>query len=256
MLTNTPIIYEQPLNEHMRVCLRLEHLFSQMLHWMHGVQQWDSRAALTALIEILNVLDRPDLKSKLVKELSRYVTLLTRFQQTPHIDKNKLGAVLRELEHTIRNLHTIEGRLGQLLRDNEFLTIARQSLSASGGGCSFDAPTYYWLQQSPAERISQLSHWSGELKVVQTAVNLTLRLIRQSSAPQLHIANKGFYQAALDASLPCQLVRVAISHGLGVYPETSVGRHGISIRFFNINLVGRPLQTNEDIRFQLTCCTF
>jgi cell division protein ZapD len=61
-----PVIYEQPVNEHVRVCLRLEQLFNQTLHWMRGTSAWDSRAAISALLEILNVLDRPDLKAKLV----------------------------------------------------------------------------------------------------------------------------------------------------------------------------------------------
>lgn len=257
MINNDPITYEQPINEHVRVCLRLEHLFNQVQHWMYGTSQFDSRAALIALLEILNVLDRPDLKSKLVKELSRYATLLSRFEETPHIDKGKLSAILHELEHTVRNLHVTQGRLAQSLRDNEFLMQTRQYLLNSGGGCSFDVPAYhYWLHQSPSERISQLSHWLSALKVVQTAVELMLRLIRQSSAPQLHVAHEGFYQAALDSSLPCQLVRVVVPYGAGVYPEISVGRHGISVRFYMLNLAERAIQTTEDVRFQLICCVF
>ncbi len=89
MLPAEPIIYEQPVNEHMRVCLRLEHLFEQAMHWLHGTHSWDSRAALAVILEIINVLDRPDLKTKLVKELSRYITVLARFAETPHIDRSK-----------------------------------------------------------------------------------------------------------------------------------------------------------------------
>lgn len=257
MISNHFIIYDQPVNEHVRICLRLEHLFNQVLHWMHGTHSWDSHAALSALLDIINILDRPDLKSKLVKELSRYVTLLTRFAETPHIDTSKLKLILGELEHVVHILHTTQGRLAQTLRDNEFLMVTKQYLLSSAGGCSFDVPAYYhWLQQPTGERISQLSHWLSALKTVQTAVELTLRLIRQSNAPQLHVAQEGFYQTALDASLPCQLVRVGVPQNAGVYPEISIGRHGVSIRFYILNLAQRSVQTSENVRFQLTCCVF
>lgn len=257
MLPTEPIIFEQPINELVRVSLRLEQLFEQTIHWMRGTHSWDSRAALAALVEILNVLDRPDLKSKLVKELSRYVTVLSRFVETPHIDRSKLAVVQDEVEQTLHHLHGMQGRIAQPLRDNDFLISIRQHLSNPGGGCSFDVPAYHqWLQQPPAERIAQLTLWFGGLKTIRHAVELMLRLIRQSSAPQLHIAHAGFYQSALDSQTPYQLIRIGLPHGSNAYPEISVGRHGISIRFYNLNLRERSTQTTEDIKFQLTCCVF
>lgn len=251
------IIYEQPLNEHVRVCLRLEHLFMQVQHWLTATHLLDSRSALAALVEILNVLDRPDLKTKLVKELSRYVTQLQRFAEIPHIDKTKFNAILHELESTIEHLHGMQGRIAQNLRDNDFLISIRQHITNPSGGCSFDAPAYYyWIHQPAPERIAQLSHWLGRLKLIQTAVNISLRLIRQSSAPQWCIANSGFYQTSLDANSPCQLIRVAVPDVAAVYPETSVGRHGISLRFYQLNLTERSFQVSEDVKFQLTTCVF
>lgn len=257
MMPAEPIIYEQPINEHVRVCLRLEHLFNQFIHWMRGTNQWDSRAALAAMLEILNVLDRPDLKGKLVKELGRYATIVSRFAETPHIDRSKLTAIQDELEQTVHHLHGMQGRIAQPLRDNDFLTSIRQHLLNPGGGCSFDAPGYHqWLHQPPAERIAQLTLWFGSLKTIRNAIDLSLRLIRQSSAPDLHVAHEGFYQATLDAQAPCQLIRVALPHGSTVYPEISVGRHGLSIRFYTLNLHERSTQTKDDVKFQLTCCVF
>lgn len=252
-----PIIYEQPVNEHIRVCLRLEHLFNQALFWLRGTGSWESRAAVTAILEALNVLDRPDLKAKFVKELGRYSTILARFIETPHIDRQKLAAVQSEIEHILHQLHGVQGRIAQRLRDNDLLNNIRQYLLNPGGGCDFEVPAYhFWLQQPAPERIAQLTHWFGNLRMVQNAVNLTLRLIRQSSPIETREAHEGFYQASLDAQASCQLIRVAVSHGAGVYPEISVGRHGISIRFFVLNADERATQTREDIKFQLMCCMF
>ncbi len=251
------VIYEQPLNEHVRVCLRLEHLFIQLQHWLNGTHALESRSALAALIEILNLLDRPDLKTKLVKELGRYVTQLQRFAETPAIDKTRLNAILHELETTVHHLHNMQGRIAQDLRDNDFLISVRQHITSPSGACSFDAPSYhYWIHLPAAERISQLTHWLNRLKFIHAAVNISLRLIRQSNTPQWHIATAGFFQSSLDANLPCQLIRVAVPTTHIVYPETSVGRHGISIRFYQLNLIERAFQIKEDVKFQLTTCVF
>lgn len=252
-----PIIYEQPITEHVRVCLRLEHLFNQALHWVRGLSTWDSRAAMSAILETLNVLDRPDLKAKFVKELSRFSTVLAKFADTPHIDRGKLAAIQTELEHNLHQLHGAQGRLGQPLRDNDFLNNIRQYLLNPGGGSSFEVPGYhYWLQQPAAERVAQLTHWMGGLRIVQNAVTLTLRLIRQSSPWETREADNGFFQSTLDSQASCQLVRVAVPHGAGVYPEISVGRHGLSVRFYILSLTDRPSQTTDDIKFQLTSCVF
>lgn len=257
MATLDPIIYEQPVNEHVRVCLRLEHLFEQLMHWIHGANSWDSRAAVASLLEILNVLDRPDIKAKLVKELSRYSSVLTRFASIPHIDKTKLHSVQQELDHMLRNLHSMQGRFAQELRENDFLANVRQYLANPGGGTNFEVPEYhYWLNLSANERITHLTEWMASLKIVQKAINLSLRLIRQSSPAQLHVATNGFYQAGLDAQIPCQLVRISVARHISVYPEISVGRHGVSIRFYTLNLQGRSIQSQEDIKFYLTCCVF
>ena len=41
-----PVIYEQPLNERIRNCLRLEHLFTGIDAGIQGGTEWDARAAL------------------------------------------------------------------------------------------------------------------------------------------------------------------------------------------------------------------
>lgn len=257
MTTKEFIVYEQPVNEHIRVCLRLEHLFNQVLHFLNGHDSWESRACLAAILEILNILDRPDLKAKLVKELSRYSNILTKYAETPNIDKSKLSAIQHEMDFTLDQFHKTQGRLAQNLRDNDFLNNVRQYLLNPGGICSFDVPAYHdWLHLPPAERIANLTHWFSNLKVIQNAIVLSLRLIRQSSPPHIREAYEGFYQATLDSQSSCQLIRVVVAQGMGVYPEISVGRHGLSIRFYDLNVETRPSQTQQDVRFQLTCCVF
>src|SRR5689334_2115558 len=99
------IIYEQPMNEHIRACLRLEQLFKNTIHHIDGDSMWDSRAALTSIIHIGNVLDRSDLRSKLGKEIQRQIENLARHSQTPDVDLIALNQLLGRLEGVYEKLH-------------------------------------------------------------------------------------------------------------------------------------------------------
>ncbi|MBI5447805.1 MAG: cell division protein ZapD [Gammaproteobacteria bacterium] len=249
------IAYEQPVNEHIRVCLRLERLFSQIGHTLKGVSPWDSRAAVVSLLEILYLLDRPDLKAKLTKEICRHITNFSKLEQQPNIDVSKLKHLLTQLESINERLHLTQGKFAQELRQNEMLNSIRQYSLNPGGACAFEVPSYhYWLHKPSQERIQDLTNWVKKFDTIKEAIELLLRLIRDCGQPQEQQAEQGFFQTMLDPQLPCQLVQVFVDAKQDVYPEISVGRHGIFIRFLNPNFYDKPAQTKKSLTFKMTCC--
>src|SRR3990167_11453887 len=107
---NEQIIYEQPLNEVIRVCLRLEQLFQQIDHQLPDTSELGTRNLITYIINILHLLDRPDLKAKLAKELSHHLTNLMRYNQSPNIDADKLHNLTAQLEELSRALIDSSGK--------------------------------------------------------------------------------------------------------------------------------------------------
>ena len=69
------------------------------------------------------------------------------------------------------------------------------------------------------------------------------------------IAHEGFFQQSLDSNLPIQLIRVAVPAELPYFAEISAGKHRLTIRFLEPQPGRRPLQAQESVEFQLTCCT-
>src|SRR5262245_60047905 len=57
------ITFEQPLTERMRTFLRVEFLFGQTLFHVDEPTEFSSRAAVSALLEILTILGRGDVRS-------------------------------------------------------------------------------------------------------------------------------------------------------------------------------------------------
>lgn len=249
------IIYEQPLNERMRTFLRLDDLFSQTRHTLVGKTVWDSRATLASLLEILSIFERGDLKAEVIKELERHNTNLSRLQDSPNVDGNRLNQVLNQIQNHIQLLYQQTSRIGQRLRDVDLLVTVRQRLVIPGGTCNFDLPIYhYWLQQASEKRIGDLYDWFGEFELIEQSISLILELTRHSGAPTSEFAQTGFFQRPLEPQTPYQLVRVTVATDYPVFPEVSAGRHRISIRFLNIIEGQRPTQTTENIPFTLSCC--
>ena len=75
-MANT-ITYEQPLNERVRTFLRLEHLFDKEDHFLAQTSEWDSRASLSLLLDIIDMLARSDVKTELIKEMERHAVTLS-----------------------------------------------------------------------------------------------------------------------------------------------------------------------------------
>jgi cell division protein ZapD len=248
-------IYEQPLNEHIRLCLRLEHLLQQARHHIALESNWDALATLNIIFNILNVIDRPDLKNKLAQALNQYAASLAEMEQFPDINKQRLKKILDQVNNAIETLHSLHGKIGQELKENEFLMSIQQRSIIPAGSCSFSMPAYHlWLQQSAKYKNKNLQQWLEPFKGLEVVSDLLLKLTRSSVKSKDEIAYAGFYQDNLDPNITYQMIRIAVPNNLNVFPEISVGRHRLTIHFLELNTEGRALQTKQDISFKLTLC--
>lgn len=249
------ITYEQPLNERMRTFLRLEFLFHQVGHNLGGGSPWDSRTSIANLTEILNVFSRADLKTEVIKEMERLAAILSRLESNPDVDRGKLNQILDDIDILTDRLHLSQGQIGQELKGNEFLTAIRQRSSIPGGTCDFDLPAYhYWLQKSGEERIDEIRHWLSAFDNFRAAIDVILRLVRESAVTTREVATGGFYQQSLDSAQPFQLIRVVLPGDAPCFAEISGGKHRFTVRMMEARGYDRPAQAGGDIAFRLSCC--
>ena len=249
------VIYEQPLNERVRTFLRLEFLFKEFFSRLEGPSQWDSRYALTSLLEILNIFNRTDLKTEVMKELERQMTTLAALEHSPGVDRTRLGQLLDEFETLVDRMHAMHGQVGQELRQNEFLNSIKQRISIPGGTCDFDLPGFhFWLQRPAENRVADLRRWIQSFEPIHLSILLLLRLVRESAHSTQEVAHEGFFQKILDPNAPCQLVRVTVSAETPYFTEVSGGRHRFTLRFLEYLPDSHAVQTTQDVPFKLTCC--
>ncbi|MEQ1559306.1 MAG: cell division protein ZapD [Methyloglobulus sp.] len=250
--------YEFPLNERIRVFIRLEQLFQEFSHFSSGTTIPDKRAAINVLLDIMSIFRRNDLKSEILKELDRHAKVLNKYANIDNVDTSQLDAILKKLSETSKKLYATSGKIGiEIMESDLFQSIAQRS-SIPGGTCSFDLPEFhFWLEQDEAVRLKDLEHWSSPFNEIRTAITLILDFIRNSNAPSEEVAQAGFFQIALDKNLPYQLIKVSIDNTLPCFAEISGGKHRCTIRFMVPSAdEQRPTQSPEDIHFFLTRCLF
>ena len=251
---STVTIYEHPLNERIRVFLRLENSFSQVNYFLHGNNPVETQSGIMALIEILTVLERMDVRSELLKELDRQITGLSKLFDTPAVDKLRLDAILEKLSDHFQILQQVSNKTLAEVRDLELLSSIRQR-AAIAGTCGFDLPAYHYLLNQPASfRNLYLGRWVSEFNPLKQSIELLLSMLRSSTLFDRQIAENGFYQKILDSQNPCQLLRIGMPLDCNVYPEVSGSKHRVNIRFLAFNENQRAKQVSEPQEFELSCC--
>lgn len=255
---NTLTTYEFPLNERMRVFMRLEHLFIQLNHFLAGTSVSDKRAAMTILIDALSIFSRNNLKAELLLETERLSRILSSATHNALISGEKLAQTLTDLDSTKKTLYASNGKIGaKLMASNLFQSVSQRS-SIPGGSCSFDLPAFhYWLSQEEASQQKELADWAMPFLEIHHAIELVLNLIRDSGSSSQETANSGFFQSTLpvDNNDALQLLRVQVPQSTPCYAEISGGRHRFTVRFMLPAVESdRSTQTHKNIDFTLTCC--
>ena len=251
-----PIVYEQPLSERIRMFLRLEFLFHRARYLLGQESPWANRLTFEAIIDVMAVLGRADLKKEVIKELERHSATLDALSRNPNVAQERLQEVRDEVQSMLQALHERETAPGHELRHNELLNAVRQRSSIPAGTCDFDLPAFhYWLEQPGGQRLRDLHEWISTFGVFESSVGLCLRIVRESVGATSEVASGGFFQRKLDSSQPCQMIRVALSRGVSLYPEISAAQQRFAIRFLRPgDTTSRPTQTEEDVDFDLVCC--
>ena len=216
------------------------------------------RAAIDTLLNILTIFSRNDLKSEILKELKRHSSILNQIASNQGVDIAKLDQILNELNQISNTLYESSGKIGVSVMESELFKSISQRSSIPGGTCSFDLPAFHhWLEQDEARQLKDVEQWTQPFTTIHTAIDLILNFIRQSSLPRQEIAQAGFFQLALDKALSYQLIRIKIEKTIPCFAEISGGKHRFTVRFMSSPPGGgRPVQTTENIPFEITCCLF
>ena len=276
------IIYEYPLSERIRTMLRLEDLFGKAAHFQQQQSAYDHHAALLTLFEIIEVASRADLKIDLIHELERQRQALLVYRNKPEISEEILSGALYEIEQSSAALLGMTGKIGQYIRENEWLMSIKNRANIPGGVCEFDLPSYhYWQHREVDDRQEFLMKWLNPLNPLRDSIDVVLRLLRASGRTKHQIAKNATFQLMLSGTASqlartaaenhlveetddgrawkaSQLVRIAVENHLPYIPETSANKYILNIRFTHPgnSHKSRHVEKGVDVPFDITFCYF
>ena len=257
-MPHSTYIFEQPLNERIRIFLRIEDLVQKLEYYKKLDADAASYQALIIILEITALVERGDIKQEILKELDRQHKALKQLTSHDGVDISRLELTLSKLKHALNSIHSMDGKLGEHLKKIDFLLTIKQRASIPGGSCDFDVPQLrYWLNLKYQSRLDDINRWSAPYLKIQEVLTLILNIIRDSAHAETICAHKGFFQEPLDTSQPNQMLRIEMPKGGALFPEISAGKHRYSVRFLQAQQTvdQLPVQFKEDIEFILFRCT-
>lgn len=240
--------FEHPLTEKVRIYLRVEFLLKQLHNSANFETSQSYLIFFRSLFDLMEIFEQIQMKSEIGKDLDKQKLAYKHWIGVPGVDQNKLNTILTDIDTCFKQVMSSE-RFGVSLKENRFLNSIRQRFNLPGGTCSFDLPAlHYWVNLPLEKRLTDAKAWTDTLEPVRMALNLLLRLIRETAQLKPKIARNGFFQSeAEDANI----LRLHLPVEIGVYPMISGHKNRFAIKFISFE-TGNAY--SQDIEFDLAIC--
>ena len=208
------------------------------------------------VVLLIDEIDKADIEfpNDLLQELERQKHTLEALRDNPDISEEALENVLWQIDQSSLRLFQASGKVGQEIRENEWLMSIKQRTAIPGGVCEFDLPSYhFWLQQETDLRRHDLQQWLAPFLPTRDAICIVLRLLRESGKSSAQVAQQGVYQQMM-AGRMAQMLRIGLAGDHACVPEISANKYALNIRFTTQEGMQRPKASESDVEFELTFC--
>jgi cell division protein ZapD len=234
-ITTHDITYTIPLNETMRLLLRLNSLFEnyQTLLFDHPSSLFD--AQLSIVLRLIAVTDRADLKSKITQFIHQLMYRLQQWQHHTEASQKPITQALDECRDYLTYFEKTRDKIGQELRDHFFVKQLLSQYNHPGGLSDFSLPMYaLWQRQTEEQKSHNIHTWMQTFEPLKNCIQLLLHFIHKNSDCQTVNIKGGFHQQPIETRKTIQLFQVLVPLNLNIYPIMSVGRHHVSIHFHQV----------------------
>jgi len=254
-LTSHYILYEKPLNETMRLLLRLDALFTRYSQLSADNHPITLDEKLSVLLRLIAITDRADLKSKLTQLVHQLILRLQQWQKHKDAHQAPILEALQQAQHCLAYFDQTRDKIGHHLREHFFVKQLLAQFNHPGGLTNFSLPIYaLWQQQILEQKGHDIHDWMKEFNPLKSCIELLLKFIRQNSDCKTAWVDNGFYQQPIDTKKTIQIFQVKVPIAFNVYPNISVGRHHVSIHFHHVPQAGFDMSEPYAKPFECQLC--
>ena len=208
-----------------RVALRAERLLQTIQEAAIETHPVIHHYALNNIFEIIKLIEKPELKSRFLKELMRIEHALNKsLNPISNTAFAKLFVQVQVLGH-------LAGRFGEAIHTDPFLQSIRITQSVHNMDCELYSPQLLlWLENDAEQRQHHLKIWLKQLQTLTDTVSAYLLLLRETASIESINLMNGFYQCPLPTKTSCQLIILRMKKNTGTVPKIQMGHHGLSLR--------------------------
>lgn len=209
--------------------------------------------AIEHQVELLQLMDRPDIRTKFVKVLHVLLQRYQDFIKENHVDQiflqqliSRIKQALFFLEHDLRNLV-------QEAHESAFTSQLIQGFSAPARLCEFSHPVLAIIDQFAGSK--WLANWFDLTAPFQNVGQLLLDIFRMDIEEYLLMAHGGHCYLELPSQYEVMLLQIEISEPL--FPIISYGRARVSLHFQQFankphHQLGLPVTRSMEVRVKMS----
>ncbi|MDP3560304.1 MAG: cell division protein ZapD [Legionellaceae bacterium] len=207
-----------------KIAVRIESLCQSAEQACHETHPVIHQVALHNILEIIKIIEKPELKSRFLKEFLR--------MEHACIKQGGDFPFQKQLHDEIVYLNHTAGRFGEAIQSHPLLQSIRSGQS-NHHEIDIDCPQLlFWLKNDPEPRQHDLRKWLKCLQPLHKMVSLYLSLLKHTAVFEVIPMPQGFYQRNLPPRLTCQLILCKINRMYGLVPKIQLGNYGISLRLY------------------------
>jgi cell division protein ZapD len=228
------IIYQQSSQFLPKISLRIENLLAYIREGLHENHPIIHHYALKNIIDLIKIVEKPELKSRYTKEFIRLEYGLSKIlpEQSPELWQ-KFTEISLDLQNRVN-------RFCSPIFADQFLQNLRMRMQDNWMECELQAPHLYrWLHQSSPQRKSHLQSWIDNLIEIESIISVYLSILRYFAHYQEIEVHQNYYHQLVGHHPICQLIVLKVNAELPVIPKIQVGNNSLSIHFHD------PIQVEE-----------
>ncbi len=247
-------IFEQPLTELIRHCLKVERIMSSIDTQLGDNSVHTSQFALLECVWLLRLLERADIRTKLMQWLVSFQSKCRQWHKNGSADQVYLNDLVQQVNVYSREMSEQKQRF-RIIHDPFLKSVDSLDLSSGLSACNHPL-MQVWKSQQQYHCRDQINKWLSYVTVEIKVVHFILKVLRSSQNFERHEASDGFYQLSLDSLNQIQLLRVKL-HSDGVFPKVSVGKQRCSLAFYRYDFLKEDFscQDLQSRSFDLACCS-
>lgn len=247
MIDNT-ITFQLATHFLSRIALRLEFLFKIINQACQESHEVIHRFALKNIIELIDIIEKPELKSRFIKELIRIEHVLKKMDDLKNLELFEILAA------QIHILNHVPGRFANPADEDEFLRTLRQIHHPNTKECEFNSPhLVLWFESDAQIRQKTINEWVGSLKDLEDTVTIYLSLLRESAQYLQITAINGFYQHGLSPKSMNHLILLKMDKTIGITPKLQLGHHNITLRLYEFTTT-REIK-DKSVEMEIAFCS-